>query len=166
MAYCSWGKPRLFAKDIEDSAAVWFELPTPVEDSTELSTEQGDKLEATIEGGDNEDVKYKKSNYTLALNIRRLKGRTSPFPDVDGLVNHKYSIALQPEDPEAYGFIIDKCTVTVDDAYTANDGASWNITCDVLLPDSGKKVKWGVVTVTGSGDTLSVSGSGDDFTTE
>lgn len=165
MAYCNWGKPRIFAKDIEDSTAVWTELNTPVEDSTELSTEQGDKLEATIEGGDNEDVKYKKSNYTLAFNIRRLKGRESPFPDNDGLVNHKYSIALQPEDPETPGFIIDKCTVTVDDAYTANDGAAWNITCDVLLPDTGKKVKWGVITVAGETGSLSITGKGDDFTT-
>ena len=54
MAVIGWGKPRIFVKDLDDQSAKWIELPTPVEDSTQLSTEKGDKQEAKIEGGENE----------------------------------------------------------------------------------------------------------------
>ena len=69
MAVIGWGKPRVFIKDLDASAPKWEELPTPVEDSTQLTTTKGDKQEAKIEGGENEDVKYGKNTYALALNI-------------------------------------------------------------------------------------------------
>lgn len=51
MAVIGWGKPRVFIKDLDASAPKWEELPTPVEDSTQLTTTKGDKQEAKIEGG-------------------------------------------------------------------------------------------------------------------
>lgn len=60
MAVIGWGKPRIFIKDLDASSPKWEELPTPVEDSTQLTTTKGDKQEAKIEGGENEDVKYGK----------------------------------------------------------------------------------------------------------
>ena len=86
MAVIGWGKPRVFIKDLDASAPKWEELPTPVEDSTQLTTTKGDKQEAKIEGGENEDVKYGKNTYALALNIRAAKGRKRPVSDSDGVV--------------------------------------------------------------------------------
>lgn len=65
MAVIGWGKPRIFIKDLDAVSPAWEELPTPVEDSTQLTTTKGDKKEAKIEGGENEDVKYGKTPMIL-----------------------------------------------------------------------------------------------------
>lgn len=146
-----WGKPRIFTKDIDDAEAKWVEQSTPVEDTTELSTEQGDKVEAPIEGGENEDVRIKRSKYSFNYNIRKVKGRKKPFPSNDGVVDHHYAVMLQPEDPTCKGFSIEKSTVAVLDSYTAADGAMWQITHEVLKAETGNAVKWGIVTVDDDG---------------
>ena len=130
MSKISWGKCSIYIKDLETTGAKWKKIPTPIEDSTELTTEKGDKLEAKIEGGENEDVKYKRNTYTLAYGIRRMKNRVMPFADVDGVIDHQYAVAVVPEDPNAPACLIDK-----------------TYTHDVLKPDSGNAVKWGTITV-------------------
>lgn len=161
MAKIAWGKPRIFVLDADTPNADWYELPTPVEDSTQLSATKGDKLEAKIEGGENEDVKYKRSTYTLALNIRKAKDRKAPFPSLDGVVNNHYAIMLQPEDPTVEGFYIAATTVSIDETFTAAEGAMWVITMEALKAASGDTVKWGIVTK--SGTTLTFTeGSSDE----
>ena len=147
MAKISWGRPRLFTFNADVSGSNAYELPTPVEDSTELTPTKGDKLEAKVEGGDNEDVKYKRSTYELAFNIRKLKGRKPPYPSLDGVVNDHYGIILQPEDPTTEGILIESNTIGVDDTFTAADGAIWSILADALRAEAGNTVKWGTVTV-------------------
>ena len=172
MANIAWGKPRIFVKDVDDTgtgndAPAWYELPTPVEGTTALSVSKGEKLEAKVEGGENEDVKYKYSNYTLTYNIRRAKKRQAPFPSTNGLVTNHYAILLQPEDPAVEGFYIEQTTVTVDDTYTPADGAMWQVTMEAVKAASGDTVKWGIVTTTTSNGTTSVSftesSSNDDY---
>lgn len=153
----SWGKPRIFIKDLDTEGAKWEEVPTPVEDSTQLSTTKGDKKEAKVEGGENEDVKYKKNTYALVFNIRQAKNRKKIISDSDGVINNNYSVALQPEDPSIEGFVIDKAAVSVEDTWTAADGGVWVYTFDALKADKGDQVKWGVVAVTGTGDSLNVT---------
>ncbi len=151
MAVISWGIPNIFVKDLNgpQSEKPWTKLPTPVEDSTQLETTKGDKIEAKIEGGENEDVRIKRSTYALMLNIRKAKNRAAPIPSVDGVVEHHYAVMLQPEDPTCPGFSIDLSTVSVVDSYNAADGAMWEIQFDALKPERGATVKWGVVTATG-----------------
>lgn len=159
----SWGKPRIFVKGLGTTDNKWRELPTPAEGTTELQTEKGEKTEARVEGGDNEDVRYSKNNYALVFSVRKATGREAPINDDEGIVTDNYSVALQPEDPAAHGFIIDKAEVSVEDTFNAADGAAWLYTFDALKPASGKKVKWGTISVSGSGDSLTVSGTGGDF---
>mgnify|MGYP007069873141 CR=1 FL=1 len=148
MAKLSWGKPRIFTFNADDQDKPnAYELPTPVEDSTELTPTKGDKLEAKGEGGDNEDVKYKRSTYAVTLNIRKKKGRKPPFPSLDGVVNDHYGLLLQPEDPSTEGFLIESNTIGIDDTFTAADGAIWAVTADAVKAETGNTVKWGVVTV-------------------
>lgn len=147
----SWGKPRIFIKSLDEEAAKWIELPTPVENSTQLTPTKGDKKEAKVEGGDNEDVKYTKNNYELALQIRSAKGRKKPMVDDDGVISGHWAVMLQPEDPAAPGFSIDKATASMEDSFTSEDGGLWDYTFDALKPDTGKKVKWGTVTVGSDG---------------
>lgn len=162
MSRISWGKPRIFVRDNDDSSAKWKELLTPVENSTVLTPTKGDKVEAKIEGGENEDVKYKRSTYAVTFNIRKGKLpngniRPKPFPSIDGRVDHHYSVLLQPEDPTCEGFYIADCTVTVDDTYNTNDGAMWQVLMDALKAEVGDTVKWGVVTLATSGSGSSVT---------
>lgn len=156
MAVISWGKPRIFVKDLDTPEAAWVEFPTPSEGTTQLSTTKGNKQEAKIEGGENEDVRYGKNTYALALNIRAAKGRKKPVADDDGVVPHNYALALQPEDPETPGLVMRKSAVSVEDAYTASDGASWTYTFDALKAEKDKKqITWGVIDVEESGGTVS-----------
>lgn len=147
MSKCAWGKPRLFTKDIDTTNSNWSELSTPVEDTTELTTTKGDKLEAKIEGGQAEDVKYKASSYALAYQLRKLKERNAPFAATDGVVANHYAVILMPEDPTCYGFYIADTAVTVDDTYTAGEGAIWAVQHDAVAPATGNTVLWGTVTV-------------------
>lgn len=168
MSKIPWGKPRLFTFNADANSNKVYELPTPVEDSTELTPTKGDKMEAPIEGGELEDVKYKRSTYVLAYNIRKAKGRKAPYPAVDGLVSDHYGILLMPEDETCEGFLIESSTVGVDDTFTAADGAIWQIQHDAVKAETGDTVKWGTVKLAGSTVTFtersSVEGGGTPFT--
>ena len=154
MSRISWGKPRIFVKDRDaGNTAKWQELYTPVEGSTQLSPSKGDRIEARIEGGEYEDVKYKRSTYQVAYNIRKGKEGTTvrrlPFASLDGRVDHHFGFLLQPEDPDCEGFYIEECVVTIDDAYTAEEGGMWQVQMDALKAAAGgDTVKWGKVTIT------------------
>lgn len=149
MAVIGWGKPRIFVKDLDATSPKWEELPTPVENSTQLTTTKGDKQEAKIEGGENEDVKYGKNTYALVVNIRAAKGRKRPISDSDGVVAHNYAVALQPEDPEVPGFCMEKTTVSAEDTFTSADGGVWAYTFDALKSAANKnQVQWGKIIVT------------------
>lgn len=160
MANIAWGKPKLFIKDIDGGTTEkWLELPTPAEDTTELSAEKGDKLEARIEGGEYEDVKFKRSTYTLSFNIRKAKKRQAPFPSVDGVVDHHFAVLLQPEDPAVEGFYMASTTVSVDETFTAADGAMWVCQMEALKAVKGDTVKWGIVNTATSGKISFTEGS-------
>lgn len=154
MSVLGWGKCRVFIKDLDKEGASWKELPTPVENSTILETTKGDKQEAKIEGGENEDVRYAKSTYALNLNIRAAKGRKKPIADSDGIISHNYAVAVQPEDPEAVGIMIDKAKPSVNDTFSTEEGAIWEYTFDALKPETGDQCKMGVINVTGEGDAV------------
>lgn len=148
MAVIGWGKPRIFVKDLDTEGASFEELSTPVEDSTSLETTKGDKTEAKVEGGENEDVKYAKNTYALSLTIRAAKGRKKPIADVDGIITHNYEVMLQPEDAEVDGFHIAKSKVSLEDSWSAADGGTWIYTFDALKTEGHKQLEWGKVTGT------------------
>lgn len=163
-----WGKPTIFIKNLSKENAKWFKVPTPTQDSVQLTPTKGDKKEAKLEGGDNEDVKYGKNNYELSYQIRLATGKKMPIQHDEGIVEDEYAVAVQPENPEVpSGFIIDKSRVSVEDPFSSDEGGEWTFTHDALKPEKGKKVKWGVITATGD-DTngYEVTGVGEDFETE
>lgn len=132
----SWGKPTI---KIDDTALAY----TPVENSTQLTVTKGDKKEATVEGGSVEAVKYKKSKSQLKFNIRRAKGRTFPLTIKGGVCAGEHKLALVPEETGAPGFTIARSIITVDETFTAEDGAIWEVTVDPLDPaDGSEAVAW------------------------
>lgn len=155
MAVIGWGKPRIFVKRLDGDSNEWKEVPIPVEDSTTLETTKGDKTEAKLEGGSNEDVKYGANTYALSYTIRVAKGKTQPFEQNDGYVEGEYALALQPEDPKVPGFKIDKSVVSAEDGFSTSEGGTIVYTHDALKPETGNQIKWGVVSVSESGGTIS-----------
>lgn len=155
MAYIGWGKPRLFVKNLTKNGSI-RELPNVVEDTFDLSTEQGDKLEAKIEGGTNEDVKYKKNTNTIAFDIRVFKGRKKPFADKEGVVEDEFEFWMQPEDPTVpAGLHCAKCRVATELKGTAADGLTYTYSLEPLDNGSTDACQVGTVTLTESNGTIS-----------
>lgn len=147
----SWGKPTIKVTAIAESGATTpGDIPTPVEDSSELSTEKGDKKEATIEGGEAEAVKYMASKSTFVFKIRHGKGRTLPIDGVDGVVKGEFKVELTPEDASAPGFVMNRAVCSYEDSYTAADGLIRTYTFDSLKPDTGAQVTFTTGTTGGA----------------
>ena len=144
----SWGKCKIWIGKLGDSDAApsaWIAVPTPVENSTVLTPTKGDKVEAKIEGGENEAVKYGKNTYSLTFNIRALKGRKKPVEDEDGTIEGYYALKLQPEDATVEGIEIAKGVLSMLPTYNTADGTIWEYTLDVLKPDTGNSIDFVVV---------------------
>lgn len=137
----SWGQPKIEVKKLGTEPGEWQKFATPVEGTTQLTTTQGDKMEAKIEGGENEAVKYKKNTYQLAFNVRQVPERTDPIVDNDGIVTDEYAVRVTPENPEALGVQIDRTSVNVQKTYDAENGLVKVYTFDVLKPETGDAVK-------------------------
>lgn len=151
MAVIGWGQPSIYIKKLGGTSAKWQLVPTPAEGTTELSTEKGDKQEAKLEGGANEDVRYNKNTYALSFTLRMTKERIKLIEDQDGIIEDNYSLALVPEDENVPGFIIDKAQVSVEDTWSAEEGGMLTYTFDALQPSVGTQIKYGKIKVTGSG---------------
>ncbi|MCM1490412.1 MAG: hypothetical protein NC095_06260 [Muribaculum sp.] len=150
----SWGKPRVIAQLIGNDEAPYIEFYTPVENSTQLSTTKGDKKEAKIEGGEVEAVKYNKNTYSLALQIRigvesGTTIRKKPIVDADGVIDGEYRLWVQPETPNGLGMHMETCHISVEDAFTSEDGILLTYTFDALKANGRDQVEWGTVEITG-----------------
>ena len=142
-----WGKPtpNIGRLGVGGTApSIFKRIPTPVENSTKLTPTKGKKMEAKIEGGANEGVKYAANTYVFEFEIRKTEAKDMPVEDFDGLVGGEFCIQLIPEDVTALGFIIDRASASVEDTYDAENGPKLKFTFDVLKPIEGKQVKWGV----------------------
>jgi len=156
MAVIGWGKCRIFIAALGESGSPgsWSEVPTPVENSTTLTTTKGDKKEAKLEGGANEDVKYGRNTYALSYTIRVAKNKSMPFTYVDGVVEGEYAVAVQPEDPAVPGIMISKSVVSAEDTFSTDEGGAVVFTHDALQPDDDKQsqVQWQVISNLAGGE--------------
>lgn len=160
MAVIGWGRPTIVISKLDNKGepTTWSEVPTPAEDSTSLTTTKGDKTEAKLEGGANEDVKYGRNTYALAYQIRVAKGKTMPFVALDGVVDGEYAVAVQPEDPSVPGIMIKKSVVSAEDTYSTAEGGAIVYTHDALQPNEGSQVEWGVITIQRDSDGKTITG--------
>lgn len=143
MAVISWGKPKIeickYENGVMPANPVWKAVPTPKEDSTQLTTTKGDVVEAKEEGGAVVDKKTKKSTYSLAFELYVKRGFVPPAEDEDGVVVDNYAIRLTPEDATLEGLLFDKAAVSAEEKYTSADGKTKVYTFDALVPDDGSK---------------------------
>lgn len=148
MSILSWGKCRAIVRKYGETGEL-TELPTPVEESTTLETTEGDKLEAKIEGGEYEDIKYKAATYALSLQIRLSKGRAKPIVDTDGVVADNYEIFIIPEDADCYSIHIPKASVSATLDFSTADGLNITYSFNALKPSStSSQIEVGKATVT------------------
>jgi hypothetical protein len=179
----SWGKPGIYIAEAGQALGndyQWELLATPVEDSTNLTGTQGDKTEATIEGGEAEATKFKAATFELAMNVRMAlennnKHRLLPTPmyatkqvtisgsatdvvDLDNYSASSVAVVLIPEDDKAPGFYCPNASVSIMDTYTAADGAQWEIVLAPNVPSGGgKAVQFGKYTATKKGSMTNVA---------
>jgi hypothetical protein len=140
----SWGTPKVEVRKVSDTDGAFTAFATPVDGTTTLETTQGDKMEATVEGGENEAVKYKKSTYELTFDVRQVPERTDPIQDVDGVVDDEYEVRITPENVNALAIHIFRASVNVQTSYSAEEGIKRTYTFSVLKPDSGAQIEYGV----------------------
>ncbi len=144
----SWGIPTIVATPGTGASGSAVTFPTPVDGSTQLSSEKGDKMEALIEGGEAEAVKYKRGKYSLEFQVRIGKGRlpdsSSMIDGQDGVVAGEWSVQLTPEDSAsgAPGFTMPRSVCSYVDSYTSADGIIRTYTFDSLKPESGNQIVW------------------------
>lgn len=143
MAIISWGKPKIeYAKSVNGvPTGPWTQIDTPKEDTTQLTTTQGTKKEATEEGGAVVDVRYGESSYQLVFTLFAKKGKVKPLPDSNGVIAGNYAWRITPEDPACEGVLIENSTVSMKIGFTPADGKTWIYTADVIQPASGDMVK-------------------------
>jgi hypothetical protein len=143
MSKISWGKPTIEIAVIgaAGTPGIFTALPAPVKDTTQLTVEKGEKLEAPLEGGEMADVRYSRNKYTLVFELYKTKGQAKPIADSDGIITEEYAVRLTPEDPTNEGFIIDRATVSVEDTWAANIGYKWKYTFEALKPENGAMLK-------------------------
>ena len=133
----AWGTPLIEALALSDTNKAWKKFPTPAEGTTTLNVTQGEKMEAKIEGGTNEAVKYKANTYQLVFNIRQANDRTVMddfIKDKDGVVEGEYAIRITPENSAAVHALIRRASVNVQLNYTPADGWTKIYTFDALKP--------------------------------
>ncbi len=141
----SWGAIKgYFSKYGANGAeGAWTKLPNIVEGTLALNTEKGDKMEAPIEGGQNEYVQYKKSTFTMEFEIRAAVEtgglREKPIKDIDGVVDGVYAFKFIPESEGSRGIYVKRCAVSVEETYSSEDGIRWKYTLDVLASSDTTK---------------------------
>ena len=135
----SWGKCDVYVKNLTTN--TWAKFATPVQDSTQFTTNQGESVPAPIEGGTNEAVRYNANTYQLTFDIRQVPERTDPIVDVDGVVLEEYSVMIIPENPAAKGVLVHRAAVNVQTNFNASDGITKTYTFDTLKPVSGPQVE-------------------------
>ena len=145
MAILSWGKPKIQHKESVNGASVaggtWTDIDTPKQDTTKVTPTAGNEVTANEEGGEVVDSRVGKNTYQFEFDIFVKKGQPRPFEDEDGFIKGEHAFRVIPEDDACEGMQIDRCTLRVEESYTAADGKMLHYVAKCLKPAAGKTVK-------------------------
>ena len=138
----SWGECEIKITPIEGSGAKVdspITFPTPVEGTANLTTTQGDKTEAKVEGGAVMAVRYGANTYELTFDIRMHSTLTTlPLDGKDGIVPGEFKVEIKPKDNEAApGVTIARAACNVQVAYTSEGGVVATYTFSSLKTTDG-----------------------------
>lgn len=149
MAVILWGKPSITITAVTGTSAD-LTVATPVADSTQLTTEAGERHTADIEGGGYEAVRYDRGSFTLEFSVRFAKDRTMPFADasIDGQVTGTYKFEVQEAGAlkGAPKLTVNEATVRYEDNYSADGGAYRHYFAESIVPTGDSdQIFWGSV---------------------
>lgn len=156
MAKISWGKCNLLVCNIPDNVSEYdvanypkfIKVDTPVNGSTTINIEDGEKHEAEIEGGDNEAVRYDNDKFSLEFDIRRAADRPTIGKNAAlGNQSGVYAFALQAEDPSAPSILVEAANVKRGISFTSADGIYDHYVVDAITPKDAKALKIGIVSM-------------------
>lgn len=142
----SWGKPKVELVECSDNgyipdSPVWVTLPTPVENSSKLETQEGDKKEAKIEGGEVIASRQDASKFTFEMELYETDDFTEPVEQTNGVVTKCYAVRLTPEQTGAKGFVMERTSVAVQKTWSAETGGKVKYTFTALKPKTGEMLK-------------------------
>lgn len=146
----SWGACEITATPIPNSGATpssAVTFPTPVEGTTQLTTTQGDKTEAKVEGGAVMASRYGANSYELAFDIRMHSSLTTlPLDGKDGVVPGEFKVEIKPTDNAAApGVTIARASCNVQVSYTSEGGVIATYTFSSLVVEGGNQITVGVI---------------------
>ena len=146
----AWGECSVTATPIEGSGATVTSavtFPTPVEGTTNLSTTQGDKNEAKVEGGAVVAVRYNANSYELTFDIRMHSTLTAlPLDGTDGVIPGEFTVVVKPtENTAAPGVTINRASANVQVSYTSEGGVVATYTFSSLKVENGNQITVGVI---------------------
>ncbi|MCL1937592.1 MAG: hypothetical protein FWF52_04250 [Candidatus Azobacteroides sp.] len=137
-----WGKMILeIALNINGVIGVFKAVMTPVQGSFALTVEEGDKLEAFIEGGERIAMRRDKNKYSFSFEMFITNDMPKPIPDVDGIIADEYAIRVIPENKKLEGFLMERASVSVTETFTSAEGHKVKYTFDALQPETGALIK-------------------------
>lgn len=142
MAVLSYGKPTIEIAELDasDNMSPWVKIDVPKDGTTSMETQEGDNTEYLEEGGGLVDSYRKASKYSLNFELYAKKGAQKPINDVNGVISKNYAVRLTPEDPETYGFVLWKCSVSCVETHTVADGMMWKYTFNGLAAKDRTKI--------------------------
>lgn len=154
----AWGECNIFTRKYNGATkgTAWKKWAIPAEGSTTLTTTEGQKTEAKVEGGENEAVRKAKNTYALVFDIRIGANHTFEVDDVDGVIDGEYEVIVQAtENADAPALYMAKANLSSATDYNSTDGGKTSYTADALknqkevTTSEGKKalgqVAWGEV---------------------
>lgn len=145
MSILAWGKPKIQHKESTNGSPVtsgsWQEIDTPKQDTTKITTTAGTEVTAIEEGGDIIDSRTGKNTFSFEFDLFVKKGVARPFNDTDGIISGEHAFRIIPEDPTTEGVQIDRCTLRVEESYTAADGKLLHYVAKCLKPATGATLK-------------------------
>lgn len=112
-----WGKCSAVVTPTSGTASTFADI---VEGSTSLSVEEGDEMEALIEGGEAEGRKKRPDKYVLTFN-RRI-GDASEVSDKIGYTETLTSVQVEPELTGAIGVTLTGVSEYVSVQFDSTDG--------------------------------------------
>lgn len=120
---CKWEGGVLAEKDLR----AWVKVPTPKEGTTQLNTEEGQKKEAIVEGGDAIDAIISAPGKTITFDIYLPVGEETEldaiFPSKAGVASDFYAVRIGlVNKPEAKPTFIEKARVSFTEGGTFAEG--------------------------------------------
>lgn len=125
----------------EGVIGTFSDIFTPVQGSFALNVEEGDKLEAFIEGGERIAVRSSSNRYSFEFQVYITNDIPKPIADVDGIITSEYAIRVIPEDATLTGFLMERAAVSVTETFTSEEGHRATYTFDALKPQTGAMLK-------------------------